>query len=111
VVTEREKIAARIRALLAKTVTNGCTEPALYAFDRASPTTTNWKTWTVLRRDLIRSALEAEGVKLKDTSARRSRDYESTYYDGQRAGDRVGLNRSLGGQARPSSALGRGSVF
>jgi hypothetical protein len=35
--TEREKIAARIRALLAKTVENGCTEDEAIA---ASPNTT-----------------------------------------------------------------------
>jgi hypothetical protein len=55
----------------------------------------------VLRNELIDAALAEMGLKFNKRAMRGSRDFENTYRDGQRAGDRVSLNRGVGG---PGSA-------
>lgn len=58
----------------------------------------------VLRGDLIRAAMKAEGVKLKSQNARRSNSSEASYADGQRAADKVSLNPGLAASG-PSQGL------
>jgi hypothetical protein len=53
----------------------------------------------VLHGALIDAAMAERGLRLRDRPARGSRDFESTYHDGLRAGDRVALNRGLRGGA------------
>lgn len=49
----------------------------------------------VLHQALVDAALKDEGLKFTERNTRKSRDYEGSYRDGQRAGERVALNRGL----------------
>lgn len=60
----------------------------------------------VLHGQLIDLALADAGIKLQDGRARSSRDWEDSYRDGRAAGDRVALNRGLGGGQATRGLLG-----
>lgn len=51
----------------------------------------------VLRNELLKAALEDEGVGLRDGRAAASRSHWDSYRDGQEAGDRVALNAGVSG--------------
>ncbi len=59
----------------------------------------------VLRSDLIDRGLADLGLEFSKTRARQSRDWDETYRAGKRAGDRVALNRGVGGRPRPSHLI------
>lgn len=62
----------------------------------------------VLRDQLIDAALKDAGINLDSRKMRRSRDFERTYRDGQRAGERVSLNRGVNGGSADQRRLGNG---
>jgi hypothetical protein len=59
----------------------------------------------IVRNELIDAALADMGINLKDRSTRRSRDWERSYLDGQRAGERVSLNKGVRGPNSPDIPL------
>lgn len=59
----------------------------------------------VLRKELIIAEMALVGINLQDKRTRPSMDLDDTYRDGLRAGDRVALNRAMGGAAGGQKAL------
>lgn len=59
----------------------------------------------VLHGQLIDLAMADVGLKLRNTSARSSRDWAEGYEDGRSAADRVSLNRGLTGTPRAAGLL------
>ncbi|MFN3584870.1 hypothetical protein [Phenylobacterium sp.] len=78
--TEREKIAAKIRALRAKTVENGCTEA---------------------------EALAAAGLEFQPTTLRNGQRGGEEYARGRAAAEGVALNPGLAAQAGAARIGGR----